>query len=427
MSNFKFDLQRFSVKTFTNQGQLVNLVTLDDIYEVSGGKEVYGFKIRKAESDPTTRVEYTDNAVGKEPLRVDLSTGVCNYGDWKDSFIIASFKPCALSYDGKVDYYLDPNNHIYKEDGSYSDIYDKDATTIFNYNGNFMVQVRKMWFCCYEDDEYQYCKVASYKVNDNYYCYAHINDAGEEVPYIYLPMFEGSTDSSSRLRSVPYATPTYSQTGATEIIRAKNNGDRWYTDDFINSKMIENLTILLTKSCHSQATIGTGFTCGSWNNKWEGQTPGTMMDKGMFYGTSNNTVSTMTGVKLFYLENYYGSRWDRIAGCINNKGTWYIKPTRPYFNDSLVGYVNTHLSVPSASGSYQSAHTMTKYGLLPKTCSGSETTYIPDGMWSNNSQVDYGLRGGRWYIGSRCGVSCLDVDIVFSLSYASYGASPCYK
>ena len=37
MSNFKFDLQRFSVKTFTNQGQLVNLVTLDDIYEVSGG------------------------------------------------------------------------------------------------------------------------------------------------------------------------------------------------------------------------------------------------------------------------------------------------------------------------------------------------------------------------------------------------------
>ena len=438
--NLEFDLQKFAVISEVPGSGINILITakdlatsnrngimsqadkakLDSIYP----HWVYGFKIKKNESDPEARVEYTDDCADFEPLRVDLSTGDVDWGSWENSPVVNAFRPVALKFDGTVDYELDHNDHTKKLDGTASDVSD------INYEGNFMVGVKKLYFWCYDDFDYHYCKVSNYPQNAQYQCYAHINNDGEEVDEIYLPMFEGTKDSSNRLRSVAGKVPCYTTGGAAnEIAWAKANGSGWYIDDFINTKMIENLTILLTKSCHSQDTIGVGFTCGSWNNKWEGQSTGTMMDKGMFYGTSNNTVSTMTGVKLFYLENYYGSRWDRIAGCINNKGRYLIKPSRPYNDETTVGlnYIDTGIVVPTASGSYQSSHIMTSIGLLPIICSGSETTYIPDGMWSNNSQVDYGLRGGYWGNGSICGVSYLLVNCVFSYSDADDGASPCYK
>lgn len=426
IKEFRFDLQRFTVLTHVPSGEVKELVTVDDLYSHVFKRKywIYGFKITKSESDPSARVSYTDDCDGFIPMSVNFSTGNVDWGSWENNPIIESFRPVALKFDGTVDYELDHNDHTKKLDGTASDISD------VNYAGNFMVGVKKMYFYCYEDSNYEYCKVSNYQVNSNYKCYAHINDNGDIVNEIYLPMFEGYKDSNNRLRSIAGVTPCYSTGGAAnEITWAKNNGSGWYIDDWINTKMIENLTILLTKSCNNQATIGVGFTCGSWNNKWEGQNTGTMLDKGMFWGTNNSTVSTMTGIKMFYLENYYGSRWDRIAGCINNKGTYYVKPSRPYIDETtfMSGYINTGLAVPSVNGSYQSAHTMTEYGLLPKTCSGSASTYIPDGMWSNNSQQDYALRGGYWAYGSKCGVSCLTVDAPFSNSYARYGASPCFK
>ena len=312
---FSFDLQRFAVisdvpgsgwnilitardlATSNRNGLMsqADKAKLDSIYY----SWVFGFKIKKNESDPETRVEYTDDCTDFEPLRVNLSTGDVNWGSWENSPIINSFRPVALKYDGTVDYELDHNDHTKKLDGTASDVSD------INYAGNFMVGVKKLYFCCYEDSDYYYCKVSNYPQNSFYHCYAHIDNNGIEKDEVYLPMFEGTKDSSNRLRSVAGKTPCYTTGGAAnEIAWAKNNGSGWYIDDFSNSKMIENLTILLTKSCHFQDTIGVGFTCGSWNNKWEGQSTGTMLNKGMFYGTSHNTVSTMTGVKLFYLENY---------------------------------------------------------------------------------------------------------------------------
>ena len=188
--------------------------------------------------------------------------------------------------------------------------------------------------------------------------------------------------------------------------------------------MIENIMILLTKSCDFQSTLGRGFCDGTWNNKWEGVNNGQLVSQGPFWGSS----ASGTSVKTLWLENYYGDHWDRIAGCINNKGIYYIKPTRPYNdNGGTTGYINTGLYVPSVSGTYQSSHVMTSVGLLPIACNGSDSTYIPDGFWSNNSQVDYALRGGRWLDGSVVGFSCLIVYYLFSSVAAFIGASPCYK
>ena len=418
IKEFRFDLQRFTVFAHAPSGEVKEFVTVDDLYSHVFKRKywIYGFKITKNESDPSARVTYTDDCTGFAPMSVNLSDGTVDWGSWENNPIIESFRPVALKFDGTVDYELDHNDHTKKLDGTASDISD------VNYAGNFMVGVKKMYFYCYEDSNYEYCKVSNYQVDSNYKCYAHINDNGDIVNEIYLPMFEGYKDSNNRLRSIAGVTPCYSTGGAAnEITWAKNNGSGWYIDDFGNTKMIENLLILLTKSCNNQATLGRGFVDGNSTVT----TTGALKDKGMFWGNTGGKTS----VKFLYLENYYGSRWDRIAGCINNNGTYYVKPSRPYIDETtfMSGYINTSLAVPSTSGGYQSAHTMTEYGLLPKTCSGSESTYIPDGMWSNNSQQDYALRGGRWDYGSWCGVSCLNVSAVFSLSYATLGASPCYK
>lgn len=36
------------------------------------------------------------------------------------------------------------------------------------------------------------------------------------------------------------------------------------------------------------------------------------------------------------------------------------------------------------------------YGRLPVTANGSSSTYEADGMWFNNSQVNYACVGGGW-------------------------------
>ena len=375
------------------------------------GQVIYGFKIKKAESNPSTRVEYTDDAIGMTPLAMNLGTSVCNYGSWKNTFILNSFRPVMLKYDGTVDYELNHDNHNYKLDGTASDISNVD------YEGNAMVGVKKMWIYCYEDSTYEYCKISNLQINSNYKCYAHINNSGSQVDEIFLPMFEGYSDGT-RLRSLSGKAPTVNTTGADEITLAKANGSGWYTDDFINTKLIENICILLTKSCDNQSTLGRGFV----DSNSAPLTTGTMIDRGMFWGNSGGKH----GVKFLYIENYYGSRWDRIAGLINYNGTYYVKPTRPYNDDGgNSGYTNTTISVP-ASG-YQTAHTMKDFGLLPKTTGGSETTYIPDYIYSNNSQVDYALRGGVWSNGSSCGVSYLYLIAAFSYSTSYNGSSPCYK
>ena len=376
-------------------------------------KIVYGWKIKKAESNPSTRVEYTDDAIGMTPVTIDLSTSTVDYGDWINTFIINSFKPCMLKFDGTVDYYLDRENQNYKEDKeTLSDIDN------IEYEGNAMVQVKKMYLYCYEDSNYYYCKISNIKVDSNYKCYAHINDNGQEVDYIYLPMFEGTLDSSNRIRSIADKRPAVSLSGSNEIQYCKNNGSRWYTDDFINTKLVENIIFLLVKSCNSQITLGRGFVDGNSSPC----TTGTLINKGMFWGSSNGKVA----VKFLYLENYYGSRWDRIAGLINNNGTYYIKPTRPYNDDgSCTNYINTGISVPG--NGWQKNHKMTEYGLVPIGMGGSDSTYIPDFFWSNNSQIDYCSRGGYWVDISYCGLSTIILYDRFEMVNNGHGCSPCYK
>ena len=374
---------------------------------------IYGFKINKNESDPYTRVVYTDDSSNFNAMSV--TTDTVTWGSWQDTFVIKSFRPVALKYDGTVDYELNHDDQTLKLSGGSSDI-SNDA-----YEGNMMVEVKKMYYYCYEDAEYEYFKVADYKVNENYKSFAFIDDNGIEKDAIYLPMFKGS-NVNSKLRSIAGKTSCNTTGGSNnEIIWAQNLGAGWYTIDYSVWSLIANLLILLGKSTNTQARFGNGHYTGGSSASNLLQT-GTLKDKGMFYGDPSDNIA----VKVFWLENWYGDRWDRCAGIKTSAAAQIIvKPSRPYNGDSTEGYVETGSTPSGTSGGYVSRMKMTPYGLVPLVISGSDSTYYTDGFWY--AANCYGVVGGACYNGLQVGALCLNLDTSFGISFWGIGASPTFK
>ena len=95
--------------------------------------------------------------------------------------------------------------------------------------------------------------------------------------------------------------------------------------------------------------------------------------------------------------------WRRIGGWINDKGTQKIKmtygrsdgSTTDGYNETGSGYISIGGDTPSGkSGGYISKMLITDNGLIPTIASGSATTYYCDGLWFNNSQINYAFVGG---------------------------------
>ena len=96
-----------------------------------------------------------------------------------------------------------------------------------------------------------------------------------------------------------------------------------------------------------------------------------------------------------------------------------IKMTRPY-NSAGEGYHLINKVLGGTTGGYQSAHYNSEYGLIPITASGSQTTYIPDGLWfAANCFARFGSDG---YYGFLVGRAVL-VNYALSASSWSYGVA----
>ena len=115
-----------------------------------------------------------------------------------------------------------------------------------------------------------------------------------------------------------------------------------------------------------------------------------------------------------WIENLWGNVLQWVDG-FNANGTTAYACTDPskYADDTLTGYTN--IGTLPDSGWIKDL-TVTDNGLLiPKTNGGSETTYIPDYMWSSSGwRVLY--VGGGWASGAGAGLLCFDASGASSLS-----------
>ena len=382
---------------------------------------LYGFKLDQNESDPASMITYLSDCDNKyyKSAKMNYTTDTFDYGDWADAWFIKNLKPCMLKYDGTVDYELNPNDYTKKLDGTASDVANA------SYGGNAMVGIPKVyWKIVDNGDNTANIYICDKKIDSDFHCWSHIDNNGNEIDYCYLSAYDGC-NISSKLRSISGQSPMTNQTGTTEINYAKSNNIGsdiiWYTGLFNDWMLINILLFLIGKSTNSQITFGAGNNNTYVSTSNTGiKKSGTMNTKGLFWGSNDNA----SGVKVFGIENFYGNVWKRIGGWINDKGTQKIKMTYGQSDGSTVdgyntdgaGYIVIGNSTPiGTSGGYISKVLFNENGLIPTTANGSQTTYYCDGLWFNNSQIDYVLVGGNSDGGYRVGASYSNLSFAVSL------------
>lgn len=390
---------------------------------------LYGFKLDQNESDPNSMITYLSDCDNKyyESAKMNYTANKFNYGDWADAWFIKNLKPCMLKYDGTVDYELDKNDYTKKLDGTDSDVSND------SYGGNAMIGIPKVyWKIVDNGDNTANIYFSNKKVDADFHCWSHIDNNGNEIDYCYMPIYNGS-NVNSVLRSISGKAPMASQTATTEITYAKANNTGsdiiWYTELFNDRMLINLLLLLIGKSTDTQTVFGTGNNNSFVSTSDTGiKNTGTMNTKGLFWGNQDNE----SGVKVFGMEHWYGNIWRRIGGWINDKGTQKIKmtygqsdgSTTDGYNETGSGYISIGGVTPSGtSGGYISKMLITDNGLIPTIASGSVTTYYCDGLWFNNSQIDYAYVGGNSRSTSFAGALCMCLNDMSSFAHCVIGAA----
>lgn len=413
---------------------------------------VYGFHIDGSESDPKAAVSYIADAAGFVPAFMNFTAGKFSYGSWKDAFFMP--RPCMLKYDGTVDYYLDPEDYSKKEDGTASDV--ANGT----YGGNAMMEWgqggKKIWYAIVPDagdNTSASVYIADHQVDERFHAWSFINGAGNYVDHFYTPCYfgtlvnDGTNDVLRSLSGKSGANRCKNKTAAQERAAAKYNNptgvDIWDTEVYADCVLINLLLVLMGKSLNTQAVFGEGLHTSGSDAVNDSFTSGQHDAKGLFYGTNSGAAGTYTNaVKVFGMENYWGFMWRRMAGLVNVSGTAKYKMTRGRQDGSAAddyvvsttgsdyaGYLEAG-SVPSSSGAYVGQMQFDGNQMVPKTAGGTSmdaSHYYCDGLWTNNGQTDYALRGGDSGGTARVGAFCLGLHDAASLARWYYGAAPSCK
>lgn len=403
---------------------------------------IYGIKVDKNNSDPATRVTYTDNAVGMTPARMDYTNNVFNLGSWGNVFFVRDNYPAMVTFAGKIDYKLSPTNHAYKEDGvTASDV----ANTA--YNGNAMSVFDCMiWIKAWEDTNYEYYQIANYQADNDFKAYPYYKPDGSMAKRLYYPMYKGSYyDGKLRSLSGSSGKPAkFEDDGTTPKLSIQNNvqlagaskelegaqacGSRWSICDYAHRVWLS--IMLLVMSCHDnfKVAFGNGNQSGYSSaasdvpsgNQYGWHNTGYLDTAGQFFGYGSTVVNKP--VKVFYIEDWWGKRWDRCLGCWNVSGSIKIKWTPPYSASTSEGET-TGITVPSTNWQIT---TSPQWGRFP-TSTGSRssaTKYNCSYFYSNNSGDKLSFFGGHSLAGSRC--SSWSVLVNNAAAYSSWdsGASP---
>lgn len=385
--------------------------------------KVYTYHVNPNESDPEDAVTYLDDASGLTPAKMGASS--FSYGSWANAWFLP--RPCVLKFDGTVDYYLNPNDYSKKTDGTASTIDSSNST------GNVMLEFPKIWVKRVNDGNgARTVSIAPVNVDGTYKCWSNINAEDKEVDHFYLPAYNG-TIHSSKMRSLSGVTlnttyaPNY--TRAQEVIAATANNptgkNLWYTETWADFCLIYDLLYLMGKSLDVQRTFGQGLSSGS-ETAMRAYVTGTHNAKGLFYG---DVSGTSTAVKVLGMENLWGCRWHSVAGLINDNGTLKVKMTYGVadgsttvgYNTTGSGYLNCG-STYSTNGYVKKMQADNTMGYKIIETAGTDATYYCDYYYTNNSQSNYALLGGRSGADAYCGF-CVDLYNGAASAYWTIGGS----
>lgn len=383
---------------------------------------LFGYDLVKATSSPSGRVTYPDDVdnAGFTSAAMNFSTSKFNYGSWNfapgEKFMP---RPCMLTYAGVVDEYLNPNDYTKNTENLPS-----QAANV-SFNGNAMMEWPKIFTKRWEENGVYHFRCSDTPQDDTWECWSNYDRLNNQIDHFYTPIYFGSKDSSNRLRSISGAANSVSTTADAEINYAKANGADWYIEVLADRLLLQDLLVMMAKTTECQTAFGYG-RCKTTNR--DAISNGTMNTRGMFWGDDDQT----SGVKVFGMENWWGNLWRRTAGYVNDYGVQVVKLTRGTkdgstaadYNTDGTGYIEIVGATPTGtSGGYIKTMKTEAFGRLPVDASGSSSTFEADGLWFNNSQVNYAFFGGPWNFGLLVGPFCANLSHAVSLSYPPLGAA----
>lgn len=384
-------------------------------------REIYptmDFVIHEDIMDSYDRVEYLNDTVGKVPMKMNFTTHAMNsnnsFADWK---YLKKIKPCMAYPNGKIAYYLDPDDYNKKEDGTQSDVANQYSIL------NAMVVIPKIYKKEWKDGNNRYVSFCEIKKDEDYHADG-FDVLGKEREYMLIPMFYGALDNQGRMRSLSGMLSYNSASNKTtdqqnEAIKAMSGTALFFGGGIINT--INDLCILLTKSTNSQESFGYGM-CNSYVND-PSQNYGTkvnaVVNGGMFYGSNDKKSFN----KIFH-SCVLGSMmlWQRDPYQIGVNGLQKVSPDYKY---DLTGdsYVNTGVTM-TTNGYYATTKYIEGFGdIATQDITCSDSTGYCDHTWVNNTITAVSIRFGGCVNGLGVGLWARDLGNLASDSWWSVGAS----
>lgn len=447
--NIGDETKKFKVADAVNENEAINKKQFDDAaVKLTGDQTIDDIKIFT--SSPIVPTPTTDgDAVNKDYVDVEV-TSANNYTDTRvneaaghlntdyyqgaygiswdyatDTYIRTGAKGftaiqslmrrCVLNADGTVNYYLNPNNSNFKEDGT--------PSVLTGADGNVMVEIPKHYIKVETAGSVDSLSV-SLTLEDGYVLdpsFLKWNGTEMvEVPYRYFRAYEGFV-SNGKLLSISGVTPTRSQTISVFRGQAMANGDGWHLTDWNLLNTIKRLCYI--EFCDFIVTkyLGNGNDTGSVFGITTGQS--NALGNRSSNSTHNDKYMSYRGI-----ENMYADIWEFVDGANTNNYQFYVNGNYSTFqSDVFSGNYEAKGPLVAAEASnslIKRCAVSVDGGFIPTVVGGSTTTLYGDALWSATGAriVRY---GGTANYGASAGLGALTVDSASSHSNANVGAAVC--
>ena len=227
--------------------------------------------------------------------------------------------------------------------------------------------------------------------------------------YIGKYTFNGSNMTTGTSPYVNYTRAQFRNTVGNML------NSRWHLYDFATYCAIIWLYLIEFADWNCQSKIGRGYVDDNNSASYSGGTDGMVYHTGRAGGYDGKNV-----IQYRWIENLWGNVSQWVDG-FNANGTtaYYCTDPSKYADDTATGY--TKIGTLPASGWIKDL-TVTDNGLLiPKTSGGSETTYVPDYVYSSSGWRVLCV-GGYWSYGSYAGLLCFVADSTSSSSNSGISA-----
>lgn len=377
--------------TFAANGESKTIVIDRLMQTITVGKTViYGVDVSLSDSNPATRVTYTDDAVGMTPM--SNVGGVFDPGSWDGNDLISGIQPVAKA--GSV----------------WTDLDKKTLAGVpTNTSADAFTEVPTWWFMMERTSTAIRIRFSNTQVNSKYQKYASrwgVQDQG----MFHYGMFHG-LNSSSKLYSYSGATPTVNTSITNFINYAKARGAGYDITTFYQTTYLIGLFVLLFRNTDAQSVLGKGLT--SSGSAAQSRSALTFSNN---YGMAGDTNDASKPVSFFWIHDFFGNVYDFIGGAKTNSSCSLMTIIDGVSSVNEGGFTNRNTTPNSSRGGYvKDVDGTTETGFFPKDCSGSSSTF-----WCDNGRVNSSYFpdwGGYWSDGSNAG------PFYWNFSYSAAGTN----